>query len=248
MLTSYLTATRSLLQLPGTQSTSLYSDADLTRFINVSRGQLAGEAECIRVIGTVSTVIGQQPYNFSDINVGVASVTGVRLPLHVRSIRVGLGTGSIWIPGRPWEWFEFYELNNAAPIQGVPTTWSQYAQGAALTVAPFGGSFYVSPPPDNIYVLNCDTVCYPIGLIDDNTIEAIPQQWQDAVPFFAAYFALLSAETNARMADALTYYKMYNEFLQRARRQANASPNRWQYEQAQDPAQATKFGIKGGGT
>jgi hypothetical protein len=44
VLTAYLTDTRSLLQLPGTQSTSLYSDADLTRFINKARGQVAGEA------------------------------------------------------------------------------------------------------------------------------------------------------------------------------------------------------------
>ena len=44
MLTSYLTDTRSLLQLPGTNSTSLYTDADLTRFINKSRGQIAGDS------------------------------------------------------------------------------------------------------------------------------------------------------------------------------------------------------------
>ena len=249
MLTNYLTQTRSLLQLPGTSSTSLYSDADLMRFINTARGQLAGEAECIRVLGSIPTVIGQVGYNFSDINIGTASAIGVQAPIHVRSIRLGIAPGSLWMTPRPWEWFEFYELNNATPQPGTPTTWSQYGQGAApgSTGSAASGSFFVSPFPDAVYPLVCDTVCYPIPLVDDTTLEAIPFQYTDAVPFFAAYFALLSAETNARMADALNYYKMYNEFLQRARRQANASQNRWQYEQAQDPVQATKFGVKGGG-
>ena len=58
MLTAYETQTRSLLQLPGTNSTSLYTTSDLDRFINISRGQLAGETKCIRVIGTLALSVG----------------------------------------------------------------------------------------------------------------------------------------------------------------------------------------------
>jgi hypothetical protein len=72
--------------------------------------------------------------------------------------------------------------------------------------------------------------------------------WTDAVPFFAAYFALMSAQTNARMADAANMYKgHYNEFMDRARKQSNAGVDRWLYSQAADPAQAAKMGIKAGG-
>lgn len=249
MLTAYLTATRNLLQLPGVNSTSLYTDANLTTFINTSRGQLAGEAECIRVLGTISTVVGQQNYLFSAINVGVPATTGVQAAINIRSVRVSVGDGSIWVPPRAWEWFELFSLGNVTATPGVPTDWSQYGQGAAPgnTGTNLGGSFYISPSPDAVYTLNCDCVCYPQTLALDSDKEAIPYLWTDAVPYLAAYYALLSAETNARMDDALNYYKIYKEFVDRARTAANPSVNRWQYEKAADPVTALKLGMKAGG-
>lgn len=248
MLNAYMLQTRSLLQLPGSDSTSLYSDADLTRWINLARGQLAGEAECIRVNGTISTVAGQRQYAFPGIDIGVPATNGVAGAIHVRSIRYTIGDGSLWIPGRPWEWFELYELNDVATTPAAPATWSQYGQGAAPgdTGSAATGSFYISPPPDFVYELTCDCVCYPTKLVSDATPEAIPYLFTDCVPFFAAYYALLSAQMGARYNDAIQMYKMYGEFLSRARKASNATPNRWQYEQAADPAQAAKMGVKAG--
>ncbi len=249
MLTAYITQTRSLLQLPGTQSTSLYSDADLTRWINIARGQLAGEAECIRVVGTISAVIGQQPYTFAGINLGVPATTGVQGAINVNSMSYSVASGQLWINPRPWPWFTLYELNNAAPQAGPPRSWSQFGQGAAPgnTGSGNGGTFYISPAPDYAYQLNCNCVCYPNALAVDGDVEAIPYLWTDAVPFFAAYFALMSAQTNARMADAAQMYKNhYKEFMDRARGAANPSQIRWIYRQAPDPVQAAKLGVKGG--
>lgn len=249
-LAAYLTQTRSLLQLPGTASTSLYSDADLTRWINIARGQVAGEGECIRVIGTVATVIGQRPYLFQAINTGNSSVNGVQGVINIGSMNYAVGSGELWMTPRPWPWFTLYELNNAAPAPGPPRTWAQFGQGAAppsASVTSSSGSFYISPIPDAIYQLNCNSVCYPVPLVDDNTVEALPYLWTDAVPFFAAYFALMSAQTNARMADAAQMYKNhYKEFMDRARTQSNPDVNRWMYRQAGDPVQGPKMGIKGG--
>jgi hypothetical protein len=240
------------LQLPGTESTSLYSDVDLTRWINTARGQIAGEGECIRKIGTVSTVIGQRPYNFSAINLGVSSATGIQGVINIGSISYAVGSGELWMTPRPWPWFTLYELNNAAPQSGPPRTWAQFGQGAApsgvANTSINGGSFYVSPLPDDAYQLNCNSVCYPIPLVDDTTAEALPYLWTDAVPFFAAYFALMSAQTNARMADAAAMYKgHYNEFMSRARKQTTPDVNGWMYRQAGDPAQAVKMGAAKGG-
>ena len=251
MLTSYLTQTRSLLQLPGNNSTSLYTDADLTRWINIARGQVAGEGECIRVSGRISTVIGQEAYNFSGINVGTPAASGVQGVIHVSSLHYGVGNGQLWMTPRPWPWFSLYNRNTAVPQSGPPKEWSQFGQGAApsgvANTSVNGGSFYVSPLPDDVYTLQCNTVCYPIALAQDTDVEALPYFWTDAVPFFAAYFALLSAQTNARMADAAQMYKgHYNEFMERARKQSNPSVNNWMYSQAGDPVQATKMGIKAG--
>jgi hypothetical protein len=252
LIAAYLKQTRRLLQLPGIQSTSLYSDADLTDFINISRGQVAGEGECIRVSATIPTVVGQQVCRFQDASVGTPATTGVQGIINVRSIHYQVGTGALWIPPRPWPWFSLYELNNAAPQPGPPRTWAQFGQGAAPSGAANttinGGSFYLSPIPDDVYVLNLNAVCYPQPLALDTDVEALPYFWTDCVPFFAAYFALMSAQTNARMADAANMYKgHYGEFMDRARKQSNASTNRWQYDGAGDPAQGPKMGMTGKG-
>ena len=251
MLTAYLKQTRRLLQLPGTQSTSLYTDVDLTDFVNISRGQVAGEGACIRLHGAIATVAGQEAYNFSAINTGVSATNGVQGVIRIDSIHCAAGTGQLWMTPRPWPWFSLFNRNNPVPKPGVPTEWSQFGQGAApsgvANTSINGGSFYVSLVPDDIYNLSCNSVCYPIPLVDDTTVEAIPYLWTDAVPFFAAYFALMSAQTNARMSDAATMYKgHYNEFMDRARKQSNPETNNWIYSQAGDPSQAAKMGIKQG--
>ncbi len=125
MLAAYIVATRSLLQLPGSNSTSLYTDADLTRFINTARGQVAGEAECIRVIGTIPTVVGQRPYRFQDISLGVPATTGVQAVINIGSMSYAVpgASGELWMTPRPWPWFTLFELNNAAPLSGPPRTW-----------------------------------------------------------------------------------------------------------------------------
>lgn len=245
MLTAYQDQTRRLLQNPPAP-TSLYTDANLTAWINIARGQAAGEGECIRVIGTIATTIGQRNYNFSSLNTGVAATNGVRGAIHVRRISYNVGDGQQWITPRNWEWFDLYCMNNPVPTNGPPTTWSQFGQGSAGTSTGSGssGSFYLDPPPDLVYTLNCDCVCYPIALVDDSTVEAIPYLWTDSVPFFAAYYALLSSQTSTRQADAARMFEAYQTFMQRARQASNPSVNRYLYQQERDPTMIAKLGLQ----
>jgi hypothetical protein len=251
VLTAYQTATKNLLQNPGAPA-SLYDTTSLNTWINTARGQLAGEGECIRIIGTISTVVGQRAYNFSSINTGVAATNGVQGVIHVRRISYNVGqnpqgqAGQQRVEPAAWEWFDLFNLNNPVPTYGPPQTWSQYGQGSAGTGTGSGatGSFYLDPPPDLTYTLNLDCVCYPQALAADGDVEAIPYLWTDAVPFFAAYYAYLSSQTGARQADAERMFGHYQTFLQRARQASNPSVNRFLYEQAGDPAQAAKMGIK----
>ena len=244
MLTAYLAQTRGLLQNPSAP-TALYSDADLTRWINIARGQLAGESESIRIHGTITTAAGQRSYPFSAVNTGVAATTGVQGVINISSIHLAVGTGAKWMTPRPWPWFSLYNNNNPVPQQGPPTEWSQYGQGSAGTGTGSGasGTIFVDPTPDDVYTLNCNTTCYPIALVDDTTVEAIPYLWTDAVPFFAACYALWSAQNNARMADAERYFNTYTMFVERARKFSNPSVNRWIYSQSGDPAQGPKMSI-----
>jgi hypothetical protein len=248
-LTYYETQTQRLLQNPSA-STSLYSITDIDSYINTARGQVAGQGECIRYLANISTVIGQNAYNFSSISTGTSSVTGIGGVVHIRSAMYVSGGGQIWITPRSWEWFQLFNLNNPVPVQGPPATWAQFMQGAAppgtnaVGVGSIGGSFYIDPPPDNVYQLLLDCVCFPIALLNDMTVEAIPYMWTDAVPFYAAWYALLSSQTTSRRQDAEAYYGYFNQYMQRARMAADPSVNRFQYEQAPDPAALTKMGVQ----
>lgn len=251
MLDEYVTRTQRLLQNPA-PATGLYSTALVTDYVNIARKQLAGEGQCIRRIGTIPTVVGQREYSFAAINVGVPATTGIEAVYNVRRINYATGDGQQYITPRPWEWFDQYCMNNPVPVDynatpgsNPPISWAQYGQGSAAPVTGGpgqSGSFYLDPIPDDVYTLYCDCVCYPITLDTDAAVEAIPFPFTDAVPFFAAYYALLAAQLQARRADAEAYYGYYQTFLERARNISNAAVLTWQYEQAPDPAQQGKAG------
>ena len=210
---------------------------DLTGWINTARSQLAGEAECVRVLGTIPTILNVRNYNFASINTGVAATTGVQGALHVRSMRYAVASGFQWVAPRAWEWFELYDLNNPVPGACPPREWAQYGQGQT-------GSLFVDLLPDQIYTLTLDCVCVPIPLVDDTTVEAIPYPFTDAVPYFSAYLALLSAQMGARRADAEAMFGYYQTFTQRARQFSNPSLLRGNYEQSADPTMQAKLGLQ----
>lgn len=245
---TYLPQTQQLLQNPAAP-TPLYSTALLTGYINQARGQLAGEAMCVRAIGTLTTVAGQQVYPFSSLNLGVSATTGIQGAINVNAIWSVIAGGQQWMTPYSWEWFSLYYLNNIIPVSALPTNWTQYGQGAAPpganSGASFGGSIYLYPVPDQAYTLNCDCTCYPQPLVLDTDVEAIPYLWTDAVPFFAAYWALLSAQTSMRSRDAGEMLKYYEQFVARARGAANPLVLSGQYQQApQDLFRAAKTGVQ----
>lgn len=245
MLNTYLAQTARLLSNPAAPS-PLYSTADLTAYINYARGQLAGETECIRRRLTLTTVIDQRDYDFSSIAIGTPSATGVQGVINVRSAFFNIASGQQRITPRPWEWFELYGLNNPVPESNAPAMWAQYGQGAApgSTGSFAGGSLYLDPPPNLVYTLYLDCVCYPIALTSDSDKEAIPYLFTDAVPFFAAYYAFLSSQGGMRQADAERMYNHYQTFVERASRAVNPSVLRAQYERAKDPIQSLKVGVR----
>lgn len=247
MLTAYQRQTQRLLQYPAAPQ-PLYAIADVTDWINIARGQVASEGECVRALGTLTTTIGQRNYNFTAIDIGVPAITGRQAVLHVRSMLYAVGGGFIPVYPKAWEWFSQFHLGTPIPQPGPPQIWAQYGQGGAGlgTGSGASGSLYIDPPPDAAYVLTLDCVCYPIALTDDATIESLPYPWTDAVPFFAAYFALLSAQTGARDADAARKFAAYQEFMSRARRFSNPSQQGPIYAQAQDPTLLAKLGMKQG--
>jgi len=235
MLTTYLLQTKQLLQNPPANANPLYSDSDLTSYINRARGQIAGDAECIRNYATLPIVAAQRQYPFADVVLGSPSA-GIAGIFNIRYAWYLVGDGQKSMRPRPWAWFAQYKLNNPVPTPGAPQVWSQYGQGET-------GSIFIDPIPDNSYTLPIDTVCVPIDLVDDSTVEAIPYPWTDAVCFLAAYYALLSAQSAARQADADRMMTRYQEFKNRARKYSNPSIMPYLYEQAPSPVRSSQLGI-----
>lgn len=235
-LDTYIADTRRLLQNPSALTT-LYTTDNLTRFVNIGRRQLAAEAQCIRAYGSVPTVASQRTYNFNGtggITIPNADTLGIGSVLQLRQGSVVIGDGQARLNDRPFEYFQLYFLNEVVPETGRPKQWGQYGQGV-------NGSVYIHPLPDDVYTLNFDTVCLPVDLVDDTTPEAIPSIWTDAVPFYAAYYALMSAQRNG---DADKMYERYQIFVQRARGGATPDVLPAQYPQNADPTNANKLGMK----
>lgn len=194
MLFQYLQKTQLLLN---DVSMAVYNKFDLTSYINTARNQVSGEAECIRTYASLATVANTQSYSFSSIaglQSGVAGVLDVRIALVSAA-------GSI-MQARPWEWFAQYYLNPAAPVTGTPTIWSQYGQGVS-------GSIYLYPVPASVLTINLDSVCYPSPLASDADPEAIPYPWTDAIPYFAAYLALLNSQQPDQAASMFAQYELF---------------------------------------
>ena len=234
-LTAYVAATQRLLQNPLPVTGSEYSTADLTTYINTARSWAAGEGRCVRDYSSLTLAAGTRTYAFSSITVSAAGVTaGIGSVLNIDALWVNVGAGQVWTQTRPWPWFSLYHLNNPAPQQGQPTMWSQFGQGVS-------GTLFVDPVPDQPYVAPVATVCLPTALADDSTAEALPYPWTDAVPFGAAYYALLSAQ---REQDAELMLNRFKMFVAQARRVSNSDVVPNSYAQHPDMTLSNKLGLK----
>jgi hypothetical protein len=213
---------------------------DLTIYINQARGQLAGDSQAIKRIGTFSLVVGQRgQYAFSGITLSPS--TGVSGVLNVRQLWYLVGDGQIWFRPRSWPWFSLYHLNNPVPGFGAPEVWSQYGDGES-------GTLYFDPLPDDTYTINADCACVPVDLTDDTTAEAIPAPWTIAVPYYAAYLALLATQTGAKMQEAEKMFALYQTFVGRARQFSTPEILPLNAPQQANPTRDNQLGIGGGGS
>lgn len=199
---------------------------DIIDFINEARVRLASETECLRFMGTLTLTINTTgPYAFSSITIPSMSGLGVA---GILNVRLAWMNGAAWIAPRAFEWFNLYVLADPTLGAGVPQQMAQYAQGAS-------GSLYFSPKPDSAYTVNLDCVCYPINLVDDTTVEAVPVSFTYAVPYYATYLAMLEMMTGSNTAEADKMKQRYMEYAAVARQGATPSVLPWQSEQIPVP-------------
>lgn len=217
MLFQYMRRAQRILR---DQRVQLINPADLMAFVNEARGQIAGEAECVVATGALNITSASQVYALSSITFS----SGIAGALSARTLWRNVSSGRSWITPRPWPWFSRYNLTTPPLAAGPPTTWAQYAPGAA-------GSVYVSPMPDANYTLSVDSICYPSTLTNDTDPEVIPYLWTDAIAYYAVYLGMLAMQTGGSTAESDKMYQRYQQYVARGRMAATPDVLPTNYQQ-----------------
>ncbi len=229
MLINYLQNTRRITM--NDQTFAKVNDYDLQDWINIARGQIAIESECVRCHGTLDVGPTTQEYRFNQISL---TTNGFGSVIAVRVINYLVGDGQRQIYPRSWAWFNTYKLSNPAPVREPPNIFSQYSQGA-------NGSIFVNLL-DTDYTLSVDATGLPIDLVDDGTVEAIPYPWTVPVMYYAAYMGYMQMPGSEDQAQRM--YDTYELFMGRARQGATPSILPANYDQQTDPTLANKLGSQ----
>lgn len=148
-------------------------------------------------------VQGQEVYPFSGVD--LSANPGCEAVYRVISISIIYSNYRYSLPVYSFSVYQAQIRAYPSQYQYVPTFASQFGQGV-------GGSFYCYPIPSQTYQYELDCLCLPQDLDTDQSVEAIPQPWQDAVPYFAAHLAYLELQ-NFNAANG--YLTLFDNMLQR---------------------------------
>lgn len=142
---------------------------------------------------------GQEKYDFSGID--LSGNPGCKSVYAVRGVSIIYSGYRYSLESMAWSRYQIYR---AYPYQYqyTPAIMSQFGQGAS-------GSVFFYPLPSQPLQAEWDCQCLPIDLIDDQTPEAIPEPWTDAVPYMAAHLAMSELQNY----NAAKYYlDLYMKF------------------------------------
>lgn len=146
---------------------------------------------------------GQEVYNFSDADLSMWP--GVESIYMIKSVSMLFSSFRYSLSCYSFSTYQALVRQWAQQWQYVPAVCAQYGQGA-------GGSFYLYPLPSQAYQIEWDCFCLPSDLIDDQSYEAIPAPWTDAVPYFAAHLGYLELQN---WNGAKGYLELFDKFVQR---------------------------------
>ena len=167
-LSGYITECRRLLH---DANANFYSNPELTDYINQARQRLVRDTGCLRTYQTSATVTNQEVYTF-------ASLPNAAFTMDILNINIIWGNSRIPLRYMPWTQFNA-ELRFWQNYYGRPIAFSMYGPT----------SFYISPVPDQVYVMELDTVILPTPLVTDAQVDEIPDPWTAPVAFYACYKA-----------------------------------------------------------
>jgi len=234
VLSQYVSDLTNLIQAP-TSPIPLLTSALLQRSINQARGQIAVSGDCVPGYGSLPVSNATLFYSFSQITFEFP--TGIKGAIAIETINYNTPQGG-QLPVNPIEWARYnrYELGHSVFVRTPPRVWTQFGEGDQ-------GTLWVNPL-DAPYTLQVKTRCIPVDLVDDQTPDAIPYQWSDAVVFLAAWYAYMSLQ---RQADADHMLQRFQQMMQIARGASIPDTMPFVFNGAPDPFMAGRMGMSGGG-
>lgn len=146
---------------------------------------------------------GQEWYDFSEVDLSM--FPGCESVYMVKSVSVLFSSFRYSLGCYSFSTYQALIRQWAQRWQYVPAVCAQYGQGTS-------GSFAMYPLPAQQYQMEWDCFCLPSDLIDNQSVEAIPDPWTDAVPYFAASLAF---EEIQNLNAATYYFKKFDTMLDR---------------------------------
>jgi len=158
----------------------------------------------ITVTPFVTTVINQETYPVSSYNGAVQQYApGAQNIIGIQSVSVSWGSFKPTLENVSWTKFQARYRSYNIGQQNYPSVWSRYGRG-------LGAVIYLWPIPAVVSQMDLDTYCQVIPLVNDTTVEALPEPWTNAVKYYAAYLAYLNAQ---RKDDAMFMQQLFKEHL-----------------------------------
>ena len=141
------------------------------------------------------------PFNLIDLS----NFPGVSSILFVRSVSIIYANYRYSLPKYSFSAYQAKVRNYPFQYVYVPTIFCQVGQG-------INGTLYMYPMPSQTYQMEWDCTGVPADLTNDFDVEAIPEPFTEAVPYFAAHLAYLQLQNfNA----AKFYEEMYDKMALR---------------------------------
>lgn len=195
---------------------AFWSPAQLTRYINLARRQVAALSGCIRILipgqspfggqavpgtmipggitpgmpqtNTFQTIGGVEKYSYSFANAYLRSLNqNLKGIADVISVSVSWGGTRPSLDWMPWEDLQAYARSFNILVTSDPQYWSTYGDGDR-------GQVWLFPVPVDNLEMEWDCFVIPADIYSDSDHEAIPREFSTYVPFYAAHLANLNAQ------------------------------------------------------
>lgn len=128
---------------------------------------------------------GKEVYPFSDID--LTMFPGCESVYMVKSVSLLFSQFRYSLACYDFSTYQSLLRQWSQQWQYVPAVCAQYGQGV-------GGSFYMYPIPSQAYQVELDCFLLPSDMTDNQSVEAIPEPWTDAIPYFSAHLSYLELQ------------------------------------------------------